>query len=946
MKKKLLLTFLSVWCMLFTFYGQPFQVSTGTPNNPEEKWAFVEDPAVNGYVAIGNANVNGQNQLWISSYTGNGVVVTSNIARDERNLIARDIAIAPYDPQYGNTYYVTGWTDVNGFSQMFVGRISLNGVFLWFQANPFLSDTREMEGVAVTTDPTTGDAIFLGIAYWRAQPVGPQVTLSRFAPNGGLIWSRIYLEKGEWMPREITRGPDDLSADAQEYVITGEWRETPDVTTRTFAARYDGNGVEIWRFLYPCTAANPYYGDAGYDVVFEPRTKNYCIVGAVQTGPQRASVNSTPYILNVDRNGALVAATAYFDPNYRPLGLYPRCVNIGEIPGEVVFAGPNYRDNTTFFGKLPTIAPPGAGLFAHYPWVATANSVAQPFILNDAWPEDIRYTKLTTTNGYIISTNGIPGAFGANDGHFIRTDVNGRTPADCAEKYIDHKYKESYEIKQMNHEPVHLPEWEHYGTAPKEYPVEQRFCQSAPPCDVQAGFNYIVNCKTVSFVNTSVGTGPFTYQWNFGDGNTSVLPNPVHTYLNCGIYTVRLIVCNPVCCDTIIQTVNIPCCTANANFCLTTSGRDVTLSYAATPGTTYTVYLNGAIAAPVWNNNTTRTLPAGTHTICLKAKAFVCNGTDSCCVTLCKTISVSDTCTLAANFSYNVTPSGNVLFSDLSTPGPAGNSYFWEFGTGATSVLPNPVYFYSTPGTYTVCLTVKRPNGADTCEQKICKTIVIDPPCRVKANFKAAHCTSIPSLVLFTNTSTGASSYEWNFGNGVTSTQVNPAYIYPGPGTYIVCLKALANNNCWYRACYKVIVSTVTSSTNCNLLPPNPLFRVAPIDEQPIKVELVGEESSGAVVSKTTSKEIEYVFEPGKLNLFPNPASQQVQAMFLSAAAGKGEVTVINGSGNLVYKSAVAIINGKNYLAIPIQQLPGGVYRVRIRSGEQILSGNFMASNR
>lgn len=945
MKKKLLLSFLSVWCMMFTFYGQPYQVSTGTRDNPEEKWAFVEDPAVNGYVAIGNATVNGQSQLWISSYAGNGAILTTNVARVDRDLIARDIAIAPYDPVYRNTYYVTGWTNVNGINQMFVGRIDLNGVFLWFQVNPFFSEAEEMEGVAVTTEPNSGDAIFLGIAYWRGLPTGPQVTLSRFAPNGGLIWSRIYLERGEWMPREITRGGDP-AAGTEEYVITGEWRESADALSQTFAAQYNGAGAEIWRFLYPCTAANPYYGDAGYDVVFEPRTGNYCIVGVVQTGPLRASLNSTPYILNVNPNGVLVTSTAYFDPNYRPLGMYPRCVALGELHGEVVFAGPYYPDNTTFFGKLPTIAPPGAGLFMHYPWVATANSVPQPFILNDAWPEDIRYTSLTNVRGYIISTNGIPGAHGANDGHFIRPDVNGRTPADCPEKIIPHRYKESREYRPMYHEPVYLPEWRNVDTREDRYPVDQKFCQNAPPCDVQASFNYTVNCKTVSFFNTSTGTGPLSYNWDFGDGNVSALANPVHTYTNCGLYNVRLIVCNPVCCDTIIQTINIPCCTANANFCATTSGRDVTLNYTAAAGTTYTVYLNGAVAAPVWNNNTTRTLPAGTHTICLKATAVTCNGADSCCVTLCKTISVSDTCTLAANFSYNVTPSGNVLFSDLSTPGPAGNAYFWEFGTGATSILPNPVYFYSTPGTYTVCLTVKRPNGADTCEQKICKTIVIDPPCRVKANFKAAHCTSIPSLVVFTNTSTGASSYEWNFGNGVTSTQVNPVYIYPGPGTYIVCLKALVNNNCWYRACYKVIVSTVTSSNNCNSLPPNPLFRFIAVEE-PIKVELVDEESSGVTVNKTTPQNNgEYMFVAGKLNLFPNPASQQVQAMFLSATPGNGEVMVVNASGSLVYKTVAKVVNGKNYLAIPIQKLPGGVYRVRIKTGAQTLSGNFVAGNR
>lgn len=51
-------------------------------------------------------------------------------------------------------------------------------------------------------------------------------------------------------------------------------------------------------------------------------------------------------------------------------------------------------------------------------------------------------------------------------------------------------------------------------------------------------------CKapaTVSFATKTSGTGPITYQWFFGDGATSTLPNPAHTYTAPGDYTVKLI---------------------------------------------------------------------------------------------------------------------------------------------------------------------------------------------------------------------------------------------------------------------------------------------------------------------------------------------------------------------------------------------------------------------
>lgn len=49
---------------------------------------------------------------------------------------------------------------------------------------------------------------------------------------------------------------------------------------------------------------------------------------------------------------------------------------------------------------------------------------------------------------------------------------------------------------------------------------------------------------------------------------------------------------------------------------------------------------------------------------------------------------------------------------------------------------------------------------------------------------------SMPVTVNFTNNSTGAQSYSWNFGNGATSTQANPSYTYTVAGTYTVTLTA------------------------------------------------------------------------------------------------------------------------------------------------------------
>lgn len=49
-----------------------------------------------------------------------------------------------------------------------------------------------------------------------------------------------------------------------------------------------------------------------------------------------------------------------------------------------------------------------------------------------------------------------------------------------------------------------------------------------------------INGNTISFGNVSNGVGPYTYHWNFGDGDYSTQSSPVHAYDSAGLYTVKL----------------------------------------------------------------------------------------------------------------------------------------------------------------------------------------------------------------------------------------------------------------------------------------------------------------------------------------------------------------------------------------------------------------------
>ncbi len=116
-------------------------------------------------------------------------------------------------------------------------------------------------------------------------------------------------------------------------------------------------------------------------------------------------------------------------------------------------------------------------------------------------------------------------------------------------------------------------------------------------------------------------------------------------------------------------------------------------------------------------------------------------------------------------------------------------SYYWTFGNGNTSTLQHPSNTYTVPGQYTVTLTVTGANGASTTSTQTNFINVVAYP---QAAFTANTTSSCPGTTVFhfTNQSTGAASYTWDFGDGTTSNDVNPDHVYHQSGTFTVTLIA------------------------------------------------------------------------------------------------------------------------------------------------------------
>lgn len=141
---------------------------------------------------------------------------------------------------------------------------------------------------------------------------------------------------------------------------------------------------------------------------------------------------------------------------------------------------------------------------------------------------------------------------------------------------------------------------------------------------------------------------------------------------------------------------------------------------------------------------------------------------------------------------FNGTPTtGNaplsVNFTDLSAYNPT--TWSWDFGDTNTSTAQNPSHIYTTPGTYTVSLTVSNSDGNDTITKTNYINVNVLPPPPV-AEFSGTLTTGdAPLSVDFSDLSTNnPTTWSWDFGDTYGSTAQNPSHIYTNPGTYTVSL--------------------------------------------------------------------------------------------------------------------------------------------------------------
>jgi gliding motility-associated-like protein len=303
-------------------------------------------------------------------------------------------------------------------------------------------------------------------------------------------------------------------------------------------------------------------------------------------------------------------------------------------------------------------------------------------------------------------------------------------------------------------------------------------------------------CKppfNVSFTNNSTGPGTLSYFWDFGDGNTSTQVNPNHTYTSTGTYTVSMAVTSTNGCSDTLRRVNLfsfqnitTSFTAPDSICVNSV---VNFNNTSTPTPASAVWDFGDAATSTQINPAKVYTTVGTYTIRLTNKYSYCSDTAS------RIIRVLPR--PVANFNATNTtrcqPSLTTNFQDLSSNAI---SWLWDFGDGNTSTQQNPSHTYTSYGTFNVVLIVTNTSGCtDTIRRNGLVQIIRPQITFLSLPVQGCIPYTINPVANIT-TLDAVTSYLWDFGDGTTSTAVNPSHTYSVQGTYTVKLYITTSSGC------------------------------------------------------------------------------------------------------------------------------------------------------
>ncbi|SMG42313.1 Por secretion system C-terminal sorting domain-containing protein [Marivirga sericea] len=316
----------------------------------------------------------------------------------------------------------------------------------------------------------------------------------------------------------------------------------------------------------------------------------------------------------------------------------------------------------------------------------------------------------------------------------------------------------------------------------------------APDITFSTGANLCI-ANPIEFDSESSSTIS-SYNWDFGDSNSSTDANPSHTYATAGKYAVKLTVgaangCN----NSFIDSVSVfeePVpdfqATAQGSICtrkpivfenLTDLPTEATFSWDLGDGTTSTDEEPEHVYAE-----------AGEYTVIQSINMAGCT------VEKTKTITVNPGPLVDFQTVNNCL--GEILQFENMSEGDFLDTYQWDFGDGTLSTQANPSHLYDTAGVYTVQLSAFTTNG---CDFTISQEVEIQALAEIDFQSEVA-CVGQPTQFSeqVSITQANITDYFWDFGvlgtQSDVSTEASPQFAYPVSGTYNVTLQVTTSDGC------------------------------------------------------------------------------------------------------------------------------------------------------
>jgi hypothetical protein len=275
---------------------------------------------------------------------------------------------------------------------------------------------------------------------------------------------------------------------------------------------------------------------------------------------------------------------------------------------------------------------------------------------------------------------------------------------------------------------------------------------------------------------------------------------------------------------------------------------------------------SSATSGNVWSNNaTTATITVNT-TGNYSVTVTDANGCSSASTPISVNVSNAPAPTISATSTQAC--SGDVVTVTSS----AADSYLWSTGETTQSI--------EVTNTAAVYVTVTNANACDGVGQSSTTNITFTATPSAAGSFTAAG-----NVVTFTNTSTGATSYSWDFGDFTNSSASAPAHAYAANGAYTVVLTAI-NGNCTDTVAFEISIE-------------------------------VGIEENNSL----------------SFEVYPNPASAQVFVAFENN--DNATLTVLDAMGRVVLTQAINEV-GSLVLPVSVAELASGSYTLQIISENQV----------